>query len=263
MWPHRIWLGAAVLPLALLVPRDAPVPHILAEPPRTASHPRAAAAPQPVVVSRAAWHADESIVREHASYTGAVRAVFIHHTGETSDYDCAEAPELIRNVEEAHINGRGWDDIGYNFLVDRCGTIYEGRAGGITRSVRGAHTTGFNADSVGIAVLGDYHDGERVPAAVVRSLAALAAWKLLPGEDPRGKVRLRSTNDASRYPKGEVAVLNVISGHRDTYSTRCPGQALYDELPEIRSMAAAMREAAGRDGEAATEDAGNRHGSSH
>jgi len=258
MWPHRIWLGAAVLPLALLVPRDAPVPHILAEPPAS-PRTRAVAAPQPVIVSRTAWHADESIVRERAVYTGAVRAVFVHHTGETNDYECAEAPELIRNVEKAHIKGRGWDDIGYNFLVDRCGTIYEGRAGGITRSVRGAHTTGFNADSVGIAVLGDYRDGEKIPAPVVRAVASIAAWKLRPGEDPRGRVRLRSTNDASRYPKGEVAVLNVISGHRDTYRTSCPGQALYDELPEIRSMAAAMRTAAGREGEADTEDAGNMH----
>ncbi|MEU2250767.1 peptidoglycan recognition protein [Streptomyces sp. NPDC019224] len=259
MWPHRIWLGAAVLPLALLVPRDTPVPHVLAEPPPTPAHERARTVPRPAIVSRAAWHADESIVREHAAYTGAVRAVFIHHTGETSDYDCAQAPELIRNVEEAHIKGRGWDDIGYNFLVDRCGTIYEGRAGGVTRSVRGAHTTGFNADSVGIAVLGDYHDGEKVPAVVVRALATLAAWKLRPGEDPRGKVRLRSTNDRSRYPKGEVAVLNVISGHRDTYQTSCPGQALYDELPEIRTMAAALREAAEREGRADTENAENTH----
>ncbi|SED19966.1 N-acetylmuramoyl-L-alanine amidase [Streptomyces sp. 2131.1] len=255
MWPHRIWLGAAVLPLALLVPRDAPVPHILAEPPAAPARDRAGAAPQPVIVTRAGWHADEAIVREHAVYTGAVRAVFVHHTGETNDYDCAEAPELIRRVEEAHIRDRGWDDIGYNFLVDRCGTIYEGRAGGVARSVRGAHTTGFNADSVGIAVLGDYYDGEKVPAPVVRALASIAAWKLLPGVDPRGKVRLRSTNDASRYPKGEVAVLNVISGHRDTYRTSCPGQALYDELPEIRTMAAAMRAAAERDGDADTGDA--------
>ncbi|MFF3173964.1 peptidoglycan recognition protein [Streptomyces sp. NPDC057900] len=261
MWPHRLALGAAVLPLTLLVLRDTPVR--IALPTSAAAHERPRPVPyrvpQPAIVSRTAWHADEHIVREPAVYTGPVRAVFIHHTGESNNYDCAEAPELIRHVEEAHIKGRGWDDIGYNFLVDRCGTIYEGRAGGVTRSVRGAHTTGFNADSVGIAVLGDYRDGEKVPAAVIRALASIAAWKLLPGEDPRGKVRMRSTNDASRYPKGDVAVLNVISGHRDTYQTTCPGQALYDELPEIRTMTAARRATAERGDRRDTEDAGNTH----
>lgn len=260
MWPHRIWLGVAVLPLVLLVPRDAPVRQVLAERPPDSSRERAGTVPPPVIVSRAAWHANESIVRARAVYTGAVRAVFIHHTGESNDYDCADAPDLVRAVEQSHIEGNGWDDIGYNFLVDRCGTIYEGRAGGVTRSVRGAHTTGFNADSVGIAVLGDYRNGEKVPAAVVRALAEVAAWKLQPGVDPEGKVRLVSTNDKSRYPKGKAAVLNVISGHRDTYETTCPGQALYDVLPAIRAAAAALREGRGTgEGRTDTEDAGSTH----
>ncbi|WP_406451989.1 N-acetylmuramoyl-L-alanine amidase [Streptomyces sp. NBC_00876] len=243
MWPHRILLGAAVLPLTLLMLRDAPVPLVLPVPAAPAHERPRGGVPQPVIVSRAAWHADEGMVRERAVYTGAVRAVFIHHTGESSDYDCADVPRMLRAVEEAHIEGNGWDDIGYNFLVDRCGTIYEGRAGGIGRAVRGAHTTGFNADSVGIAVLGNYGRGAQVPPVVVRALAKVAAWKLRPGSDPRGTVRLVSTNDASRYPKGKAAVLHVISGHRDAYQTNCPGEALYGELPAIRAAAAALRAA--------------------
>lgn len=241
MWlRHRLWPAAVVLPLTLLVLRGTPVR--LAPPePDAPVHERARGVPQPVIVTRAAWHADEGMVREHAVYTGAVRAVFIHHTGESNTYDCADAPRMLRSVEEAHIKGRGWDDIGYNFLVDRCGTIYEGRAGGITRQVRGAHTTGFNADSVGIAVLGDYGRGDKVPKAIIRALAEVAAWKLRPGSDPRGMVRLVSTNDASRYPKGKAAVLHVISGHRDAYQTNCPGEALYAELPAIRDAAATLR----------------------
>ncbi|MFD7860762.1 peptidoglycan recognition protein [Streptomyces sp. NPDC059783] len=243
MWPHqRIWLGAAVLPLAFLMLRDAPV-RFMSSAPAAPVHERAPGVPQPTIVTRADWHADEGMVREHAVYTGAVRAVFIHHTGESNAYDCADVPQMLRAVEEAHIKGNGWDDIGYNFLVDRCGTIYEGRAGGITRPVRGAHTTGFNADSVGIAVLGNYGRGTKVPRALVRALAEVAAWKLRPGSDPRGTVRLVSTNDASRYRKGEAAVLHVISGHRDAYQTNCPGEALYAALPEIRDEAAALRQA--------------------
>ncbi|MGN5631705.1 peptidoglycan recognition protein family protein [Streptomyces sp. AC154] len=243
MWPRRIVLGAAVLPLTLLVLRDAPVR--IALPTSAAAHERPRPVPyrvpQPAIVSRTAWHADEHLVREPAVYTGPVRAVFIHHTGESNDYDCADVPRMLRAVEESHVEGNGWDDIGYNFLVDRCGTIYEGRAGGIRRSVRGAHTTGFNADSVGIAVLGNYGSGTTVPPVLVRALAKVAAWKLAPGVDPRGKVRLVSTNDASRFPKGTAAVLNVISGHRDAYQTTCPGEALYGELPAIRAATAALR----------------------
>lgn len=243
MWlRHRLWPAAAVLPLTLLMLRDAPVRLVL-PPPEAPVHKRAHGVSQPTIVTRAGWHADESMVREHAVYTGAVRAVFIHHTGESNTYDCADVPRMLRAVEESHIKGNGWDDIGYNFLVDRCGTIYEGRAGGITRQVRGAHTTGFNADSVGIAVLGNYGRGAEVPRVIVRALAEVAAWKLRPGSDPRGTVRLVSTNGASRYPKGEAAVLHVISGHRDAYQTNCPGEALYAELPAIRAAAAALRQA--------------------
>lgn len=118
MWPHRLALGAAVLPLTLLALRDAPVRPVL---PAPAAHERPRpvprGAPQPAVVSRAAWRADERMVREPADYTGAVRAVFIHRTGESSDYDCADVPRMLRAVEEAHIKGNGWDDIGYNFLA--------------------------------------------------------------------------------------------------------------------------------------------------
>ncbi|MEW1692803.1 peptidoglycan recognition protein [Streptomyces sp. NPDC091265] len=242
MWPHRVLLGAAVLPLTLLTLRDAPVRLVLPVPAAPAHERPRGGVPQPAIVSRAAWHADEGMVREPAVYTGAVRAVFIHHTGESNDYDCADVPRMLQAVEEAHIKGNGWDDIGYNFLVDRCGTIYEGRAGGIGRSVRGAHTTGFNADSVGIAVLGNYGRGTKVPPVLIRALAKVAAWKLRPGADPRGKVRLVSTNDASRYPKGTAATLHVIAGHRDVYQTNCPGEALYAQLPAIRAATAALRE---------------------
>lgn len=244
MWPHRLALGAAVLPLTLLMLRDAPVrPALPLSAAPAHERPRGVprGVPRPAIVSRTAWRADERMVKEPAVYTGPVRAVFIHHTGESNDYDCADVPRMLRSVEEAHIKGNGWDDIGYNFLVDRCGTIYEGRAGGIGRSVRGAHTTGFNADSVGIAVLGNYGRGATVPPVLVRALAKVAAWKLRPGADPRGTVRLVSTNDASRFPKGTAAVLHVISGHRDAYQTNCPGEALYAELPAIRAATAALR----------------------
>ncbi|MFJ4962356.1 N-acetylmuramoyl-L-alanine amidase [Streptomyces sp. ADI96-02] len=240
MWSRRLVLGVLLLPLALLVFRDGPAVH---DPQRQfAVGPRPPRGlPQPAVVSRSRWRADEGLVREHPHYTGPARAVFVHHTGNPNDYDCADAPKLIRAVQADHIRQDGWDDIGYNFLVDRCGTIYEGRAGGVARPVRGAHTKGFNTDTVGIAAIGSFGEGTEVPKAMMDALVRLAAWKLRPGADPLGTVDLVSTNAESRFDKGQVARLHVISGHRDSFETRCPGDELYGLLPELRERVARLR----------------------
>jgi hypothetical protein len=193
-------------------------------------------------VERQVWRADEKAVRKEPVYAGAVQAVFVHHTMHSNNYDCAtDVPGLLRTMEMHHINAMGWDDLGYNFVVDRCGTIYEGRAGGVDRSVKGAHTKGFNARSVGIAALGHFETGQPVPAAMLRAIAAIAAWKLLPGVDPRGRARMVSNSGESRYSKGTAVELHVISGHRDEYETTCPGDALYEQLPRLREEAARLR----------------------
>ncbi|MFE2017781.1 peptidoglycan recognition protein [Streptomyces sp. NPDC059499] len=242
MWLRRTALGAMVVPLTVLVFRDAPVRLVAPEPTTAKPETPPAAAPRPTIVTRAAWHADESLVKEHATYTGAVNAVFVHHTNHTNYYDCADAPRMLRAMEEDHVSGEGWDDIGYNFVVDRCGTIYEGRAGGVGRSVRGAHATGFNAHSVGIAALGNFGPGVPVPLALIEGIAKVGAWKLRRGIDPTGTVRMVSTNDESLYERGEVVRLHAVSGHRDTYQTSCPGEELYAQLPAIREEMARLRE---------------------
>ncbi|MFC4031745.1 N-acetylmuramoyl-L-alanine amidase [Streptomyces polygonati] len=244
MRPHRLKPGVAVFCLALLMSCSAPEQH-----PQESRHRAVAllhrAALRPVVVGRTAWHADERAVHSEPQYDDSVKAVFVHHTDHPNDYDCtADVPAMLRSIEEHHIHDMGWDDMGYNFVVDRCGGIYEGRAGGVDRAVRGAHTEGFNAHTVGIAALGSFGEGEKVPGAMLRAVASIAAWKLDPGIDPRGRVRLVSSNDESRYPKGTSADLQVISGHRDTFETDCPGDALYAALPLVRKAAAALREKA-------------------
>ncbi|MGW0789767.1 N-acetylmuramoyl-L-alanine amidase [Streptomyces sp. NPDC002911] len=243
MWLRRTAVCAMVVPLAFLVFRDAPV-RLVAPERATAKPVTPAGAPRPAVVSRAEWHADESLVKEDAVYTGTVKAVFVHHTGHANGYECADAPKMLRAMEEAHVRGEGWDDIGYNFVVDRCGTIYEGRAGGVGRSVRGAHATGFNAHSVGIAALGAFDTGVQVPKALIEGIAKVGAWKLDRAVDPRGIVRMVSTNDESLYRRGEVAYLHAVAGHHDTFQTHCPGEALYAQLPAIRAEMARLRAAA-------------------
>ncbi|MEU5718916.1 peptidoglycan recognition protein [Streptomyces sp. NPDC020403] len=240
MWVRRTALGAMVVPLTLLVFRDAPV-RLAAPDPATVKPETESGAPRPPIVSRSAWHADEGLVKEKAVYTGGVKVVFVHHTGHTNRYDCADAPKMLRAMEAQHVRGEGWDDIGYNFVVDRCGTIYEGRAGGVGRTVRGAHATGFNAHSVGVAALGTFGPGVPVPKALIEGIAKVGAWKLRREIDPRGTVRMVSTNGESLYERGEVVHLQAVSGHRDTYRTDCPGEALYAQLPAIRAEMVRMR----------------------
>lgn len=248
MTVHRFAVWAAVLPIALVVTWDAPPltsPGGAAEPERplpAVERPTAA----PRVVGRDRWGADEGLRTEPVTYTGPARAVFVHHTNHPDDYDCADAPEMLRSMHSDHVSGQGWDDLGYNFVVDKCGTVYEGRGGGVDRFVLGAHTTGFNMDSVGIAALGAFTDPSAVPGELVRAIAEVAAWKLRPGSDPRGRVRMVSTNDDSRVPEGDPAELDVVSGHRDIVQTDCPGDALYAQLPAIREEAARLRVAGAR-----------------
>lgn len=193
--------------------------------------------PRPRIVTRRGWGADESLREKGFVYTQKVKAAFVHHTASGNNYRCSQAPSVIRSIYRYHVRSMGWRDIGYNFLVDKCGTIYEGRAGGVSKAVRGAHTLGFNTGSTGVAVIGSY--GKSKPsAAAVKAVAKLTAWKLgLYGVDPRGKTYLKS-GGGNLYPKGKNVRLNVISGHRDGYATDCPGKRLYAKLGSVRSTAA-------------------------
>ena len=122
-----------------------------------------AATAAPSIVPRLSWGADESIRRGPPSYAADVRFAIVHHTAGRNDYTRAEAPAIVKGIQLFHVQGNGWNDIGYNFLVDRFGTIYEGRFGGVDRNVIGAHALGFNTESVGIALLGTYGTPHRRP----------------------------------------------------------------------------------------------------
>ncbi|MFB7571635.1 peptidoglycan recognition protein [Streptomyces sp. NPDC056165] len=192
---------------------------------------------RPGIVTRRSWGADESLREKGFVYTKKVKVAFVHHTASGNNYSCAQAPAVIRGIYRYHVKSMGWRDVGYNFLIDKCGTIYEGRAGGVAKPVLGAHTMGFNSNSAGIAVIGTYNTSEPSSAAVT-AIARLTAWKLgLYGMNPRGKTYLTS-GGGNLYQKGKSVRLNVISGHRDGFATDCPGQQLYGKLGTARSAAA-------------------------
>ena len=197
-------------------------------------------------------------------YDDKVVAVFVHHTDSPNGYDCADAPRIIRYLYAGQTGARDWDDIGYNFLVDRCGTIYEGRAGGVDRPVTGAHTQGFNHRTAGIAALGTFTAGIPVPQAMVDAIAALAAWKLgLSGVDPRADGPAHLQQQPQPVRRRTTVALPALAGHRDAYMTSCPGAALTARLPEIRRPAARLQ-GAGRSVTGSHRNAlGDRSGSSH
>ncbi|GGJ16356.1 hypothetical protein GCM10010121_028870 [Streptomyces brasiliensis] len=200
-------------------------------------------APKPPITSRAGWGADESISPDPSEYNADVKAVFVHHTAETNDYSCADSAAIVRGIYTYHVKTNGWNDIGYNFLVDKCGTIFEGRKGGVGLPVLGAHTYGWNRESTGIAVLGEYTSTSASNAALA-SVARIAAWKLGQyGADPAGTVALNAGATQTNWFKksftaGTKYTFNRISGHRDGYATECPGDKLYAQLATIRAWAA-------------------------
>ena len=197
------------------------------------------AAAVPYMVSRAQWGADESIRTCMPSSSATIQVGFVHHTDGSNSYRPEDSAGRVRGIYAYHVQGNGWCDIGYNFLVDRFGTIFEGRYGSLSRPVIGAHTLAFNRDSVGVSAMGDFTTAT-APAAMTSSISKVLGWKLsLYNRDPHATAKLTSGGGTgARWPAGTVVSFNVVSGHRDAYATDCPGDVLYQQLPALRDAAA-------------------------
>src|ERR1035437_5781492 len=193
----------------------------------------AAATSKPTIYTRAQWGADESLMTWTPSY-GNIQVGFVHHTVDTNDYTAAQVPAMIRGIYAYHSQTLGWGDIGYNFLIDRFGRIWEGRSGGMDKPVIGGQTYGYNSVSMGVAAIGNF-DLAPLPQAVTDAFKQIFAWKFsLAGIPATGA-------SPELAPNGTP--LQRVSGHRDAYATACPGQYLYAKLPEIRDGVAALMSA--------------------
>jgi hypothetical protein len=192
------------------------------------------------IIPRAAWGANRCKPRDTAGY-GRVDMAFVHHTLSLNGYRRSDSASIVLGICLFHRNVNHWDDIGYDFLVDRYGQVFEGRKGGIDSPVIGAQAGGFNTYSTGVAAIGDFRY-RRLPAAGMNSLARLLAWKLsLSGVPAEGTVSVTSAGGRfTPYPAGTKVTLNRIAGHRDADSTECPGAALYAQLPALRSQVAQL-----------------------
>jgi hypothetical protein len=199
---------------------------------------RTAQEAQPDVVSRADWGAGGCRPRAAPEY-GAVKAVHVHHTVSLNDYAPEEGPAIVLAICRFHRNSNGWNDIGYNALVDKYGVLYEGRAGGLDQPVIGAQAQGFNAQTAGIASIADHTDVE-AGAETLEALARYISWKLgVHGLPLSGRVTLTSAGGpASRFPAGARVTVERVIGHRDTGKTACPGALLYGQLEQLRALVA-------------------------
>jgi hypothetical protein len=187
---------------------------------------RVSAAGTPAIVTRSGWGADERIVRAKPSIAPADRLAIVHHTAGTNAYTRAQAAAIVRGIEVYHVKGNGWNDIGYNFLVDRFGTVYEGRRGGTDKNVIGAHSEGFNTGTIGVSLIGNYGHATP-PKAQQDALVTLLAWRLdLAHVDPLSTVVYTSGGNL-KFKSGKNVTLRAISGHRDTGPSECPGTGAY------------------------------------
>ncbi|MDQ3693958.1 MAG: peptidoglycan recognition protein family protein [Chloroflexota bacterium] len=183
---------------------------------------------EPPIISRAAWGADESLrFNDRGRETWpveyqAVQHAIIHHTDTTNFED----PVLgLRLIYYYHAVTRGWGDIGYNYLVDFMGNVYEGRFGGETAV--GSHALQYNWGSAGIGTMGRYFN-EPVTPEMRSGLTWITAWAC------------RALDPLATPPFQNIASLPTICAHRDVNTTSCPGDAMYAEIVQMRQAVQAV-----------------------
>ncbi|MGH8976282.1 MAG: peptidoglycan recognition protein family protein, partial [Acidimicrobiia bacterium] len=245
----RAGAGARQVELVAIDTRRGPRPQVLSlgRPARAADPPPKESdgekVEQPEVVTRAEWGADESM-RRAAPKFGPISKLFVHHTVTAPSDTDPDPASTVRAIYAYHVQGNGWDDIGYNFLVDGQGKIYEGRwartydpgeipTGEDTMGygVVGAQVSGFNVGAVGIAVIGDYTNVEPSSKAM-DAVERMLAWKADRHDiDPLG-------SDPYTPADGVPRTFPNIAGHRDAGQTACPGNQLYPMLPSVRKAVA-------------------------
>lgn len=190
----------------------------------------------PKVISRKGWGAGDKGCA--VTYDDKVSAITIHHTAGSNNYTPAQAAGIVRGIWDYHANTLGWCDIGYNALVDKYGNIYEGRKGGFTKAVQGAHAGGFNQNTWGISMMGNY-TSVNPSQDTIDAVGQLAGWRAaVAGFDPTGyDTHVSEGTRYSKFPMGQSVTLPNIFAHRDVGNTTCPGDAGYARMDEIRRIA--------------------------
>ena len=200
---------------------------------------------QPAMIMRDAWAArpfgtGPVPCGSPENATNGLKFSVVHHTAGSNSYTADQSAAIMRGIQSYHMNANGYCDIAYNFLIDKYGQIFEGRAGGIDQPVIGGHAGGFNTGSVGVALIGDFTSIQPTTAQW-NSLVHLLRWRLSVGRvDPAAglwHVVGSSPCNCQNWPWGTYVFLpNAIVAHRDVNQTSCAGSAWYSELPTLRTQ---------------------------
>jgi hypothetical protein len=220
--------------------------HFVRELPRVVAHhddlvTAASPGPRPTIRPRSAWNARSP--RQALDYDSTLALAIVHHTAGGNGYSAAQVPGIIAANQAYHQDSLGWNDLAYNFVIDRFGQIWEGRAGGITRLARGGHTAGFNSRTTGVCALGNF-ETVSAPQGMLSAYHALLGWKLgLHGVDPTTTVRYTAGTGSrsSHHPAGTTREVPRVVGHGDVGATACPGRNLRPHVPAMRSGARARQ----------------------
>lgn len=163
-----------------------------------------------------------------------IKAAVVHHTAGTNTYTQTEVPGILRGIAAYHMTSQGWNDVGYNFLVDKYGGMWEGRSGSLdaaaTQMVQGAHALGYNSNTMGVSVLGTYSTVAPTDASFTALKTVMSFRFDLARLDARDRSGILDKNGAD---------MARIVGHRDVNSTDCPGQLLWNRLPALREQVGA------------------------
>ena len=199
---------------------------------------RVSIAGSPQIITRQGWAANEKIRRAAPRYAPVLRLAVVHHTAGGTGSGPEDSAAIVRGIELYHVKANGWNDIGYNFLVDRWGQVFEGRFGGMTQNVIGAHAEGFNTGAVGIALIGTYSSTKPSKAAEA-ALEKLLAWRLdVAHVDPASS----GDHPVGRQPalpgRARACTCARSPGTATRASRRVPGNALYARLGALTEVAA-------------------------
>jgi uncharacterized protein with LGFP repeats len=194
---------------------------------------------QPHIIFRAQWGALDYDIPHCGlpEYASQLKYAVVHHTDTPNTDSAAASAARVRSIQLYHMGTLGYCDIAYNFLIDRYGQIFEGRAGGIDRPVIAAHAGGFNTGSVGIALIGTFSSTQPTTAQY-NALVSLLRWRLSTGRVNPADGFITTAGDfaGARVPAGTAVYFpNSIIGHRDVDLTDCPGGSMYGMLGRLRS----------------------------
>lgn len=187
------------------------------------------------VRDRAEWDSTNCRLPDEEFNYSASRAVVVHHTAGTNNYSQSQVPGILSGICAYQTSARGLGDFGYNFAVDRFGTVWEGRTGSKRAPIMSAHARGFNYVTQGVVLLGDFtsvHPSDAQVSGLQSILNWLTGWH---GIDPDADVTLVAGSDGSGFSEGDIRVVKGVTGHREVGQTSCPGSTFFPSLTSIAS----------------------------